>query len=349
MREVTQTLGGCASVLTTHPGGTHPPTVLFIDRPISIERQQAIFDTIGSFGTGAQPERHAWRASDDGLGEEVLLIPVASIAGHSRLVISVYFNNPTDEQRQKAEHVYLQRHPFAIGYFKLWQTNRIWRQRCGIFESALDQTDTGVIFLTKRGEVVFANEAAETILSTGDGLRRNHGSVAATIIAESMSLQVALEHVEAINAQRSAVRARSAPVLALHRDSGPPLIVSLVAAETSAVEASDVAVIMYVVDPQLSTAKMLAPVCRLYQLSPVETDLVCHLAQGKALCRAAESMHIKEQTARSYMKQIYLKTKTNRQTELVVLMLSSLVRMKDSIVQEALSVTVRMNGRHSSI
>jgi DNA-binding CsgD family transcriptional regulator len=37
-------------------------------------------------------------------------------------------------------------------------------------------------------------------------------------------------------------------------------------------------------------------------------------------------MHVTEQTARSYLKQIFVKTETNRQAELVRLMLTSSVR-----------------------
>jgi DNA-binding CsgD family transcriptional regulator len=349
MHEVAQTMGGCATVLTAHPFGAQRPIILFSSHPVSNEREEQILDTTGTFGADGDAAGHAWRQCGHGPGEDVLLVPVGPVSGHSRLVISVYFRDLSDERRHRVEDIYRQRRPFAVGYFRLWQMNRMRRQRCEVLESALHQTDTGVVFLAQGGDLVFANEAAEVILSKGDGLRRRRGSVTATNIAESVSLQVALEHIEAINAQGRSISRQSAPVLALHRASGPPLIVSLLAADMAAIERSDVAVIMYIVDPQLSTAKMLAPVCRLYQLSPVETDLVCHLAQGKALCRAADLMRIKEQTARSYMKQIYLKTGTNRQTELVVLMLSSLVRMKDSIVQEALSVSVRMNGRYAAM
>ena len=349
MREIAQTIGGCATALTMHPSGQHLPSLLFIDRSRSVSDEQAVLRQAADFIVEGETGAHAWMAGFDG-ADGVLLIPVEPIPGHSRLVISVFFSKLTAALRHEAESIYLERRPFAVGYFRLWQVDRMRRQQCQVLESALHQSDTGVILLARGGEMIFANDAAELVFAKGDGLCRKHGFLNATNLSESVSLQVAINHLEAVNAnQMSTVGYQSSPVLALHRESGPPLIVSLLAAETRAIEPGDAAVILHVVDPQLNTAKMLAPVCRLYRLSPVETDLVCHLAQGKALSQAAELMHVKEQTARSYMKQIFLKTDTNRQTELVVLMLSSLVRMKEGIVQEALSVSVRMNGRYSSI
>ena len=50
------------------------------------------------------------------------------------------------------------------------------------------------------------------------------------------------------------------------------------------------------------------------------------LANGNSLVDSAKAMHVTEQTARSYLKQIFVKTETNRQAELVRLMLTSSVR-----------------------
>ena len=71
---------------------------------------------------------------------------------------------------------------------------------------------------------------------------------------------------------------------------------------------------------------LVEPACKLYALTPVETRLACLLARGVSLAEAAEAMHVREQTARSYLKQIFLKTETKRQAELVWLMLKSSVR-----------------------
>ena len=77
------------------------------------------------------------------------------------------------------------------------------------------------------------------------------------------------------------------------------------------------------------------PVCRLHGLSQSETRLTCALIGGESLGCAAKIIGVREQTARSYLKQIFVKTDTNRQAELVQLMLKSAVRLSSSGVTRA--------------
>ena len=96
------------------------------------------------------------------------------------------------------------------------------------------------------------------------------------------------------------------------------------------------AAIVYVVDPELDTDQLLVPICKMYQLTPVETKLVCRLVAGNSLAEAAKTMHVKEQTARSCLKQVFAKTETNRQAELVRVMLSNVVRTTPAIPSEVM-------------
>jgi DNA-binding CsgD family transcriptional regulator len=54
--------------------------------------------------------------------------------------------------------------------------------------------------------------------------------------------------------------------------------------------------------------------------------LAIKIAQGATLESAAGALRIKPQTARSYLKKIFLKTDTNRQSDLVRVLLASTVR-----------------------
>ena len=255
-----------------------------------------------------------------------------------------------DERRSFAEKVYSTRKPFAVGYFRLWQANRTLKRRGEALEAALNLTEIGVLLIDQAGDIAFANDAAERVLAAGAGIRRFGRSLRATDLAEGVRLQVVLNHVTAltqVRAGQAPAEQESASILALQRKVGPPLIVSLLAQQGGVAEPTDVAAIMFIVDPQLNTAKMLEPVCRLYQLSPVETKLVSYLAQGKSLTAASELMRVKEQTARSYMKQIFLKTGTNRQNELIVLMLSSVVRMRSGLSQRALGSSEIFAASHA--
>jgi DNA-binding CsgD family transcriptional regulator len=83
---------------------------------------------------------------------------------------------------------------------------------------------------------------------------------------------------------------------------------------------------IYLFDPGQDLQLRLEPACRFYGLSPVETRLACCLAEGGSVVEAAERIRVREQTARSYLKQIFIKTATNRQAELVSLLLKSCIR-----------------------
>jgi DNA-binding CsgD family transcriptional regulator len=61
---------------------------------------------------------------------------------------------------------------------------------------------------------------------------------------------------------------------------------------------------------------------RLYGLTPAESKLAVALAAGKSLGEAAEAFNISKYTARAQLRQIFAKTDTHRQAELVKLLLS---------------------------
>lgn len=62
------------------------------------------------------------------------------------------------------------------------------------------------------------------------------------------------------------------------------------------------------------------PLAEAFALTPVETRLVAQLAQGRSVQEAAARLKLKVETVRTYLKQIFQKTGTHRQLELVQLM-----------------------------
>ena len=101
------------------------------------------------------------------------------------------------------------------------------------------------------------------------------------------------------------------------------------------VAGTECAAVLYVVDPDQDLKTLIEPICGFYRLSPKETRLACALARGRSLAEAAEELHLREQTARTYLKQIFLKTDTNRQVELVRLLLLSAVRTSSNAPMSA--------------
>lgn len=337
MAEISNLMGGEGTVLTLHPSDGEPPRLLFADRRLSEQVQSAILQQL-THGIRAdfEDDQHFWRE----IGPNCLMVlPVEQLEGHGRLLISIFFEASDAEQRCAAEQLYRERRPFAIGFFQLWQHNRVLEQRAQSLESVLDHTAIGLMMIDRGGRLLFANQTAGEILAAGDGIGRSNGALRAVNLVDGVNLQAALSHAISSDREPAASGPVKAPLLAFTRKKGPPLIAAFLPAMSRGAEEGDVAAIMYLVDPQIDTEKMLTPLCRLYGLSPVETHLVCHLAAGETIASAAVQMHIKEPTARSYLKTIFIKTATKRQTELVVLMLSSLIRMKRDVLQEALTAS----------
>ena len=82
------------------------------------------------------------------------------------------------------------------------------------------------------------------------------------------------------------------------------------------------AAVVFVSDPEVRQETPAALLQRLYGLTPAEARLAEAMAGGGPLKAAAERLGIGRETARSQLKQVYAKTGTHRQAELVRLLLT---------------------------
>lgn len=214
--------------------------------------------------------------------------------------------------------------PLFAGVARLWGRDRAARRRLTGYASALNHSDMGVVLLDREADILFANDVATALIDSGNGLRRRRQSIGAVDLSDAVKLQIAIDHV--ITAEPDRVLART-PVVPLKRGAGKrPLILSVLAPTTPPAGPRDVAAILYICDPEQDLMPLMHAACRFYRLSPVETRLASTLASGATLSEAAETLHIKEQTARSYLKQVFIKTGTRRQGELIRVMLTSISR-----------------------
>lgn len=185
--------------------------------------------------------------------------------------------------------------------------------------AAMDQADVAVLLIDGHARLMFANAAARAILDRGGGLRRVGAHIAAARPTDTLRLHAAIARVVDGGSDKE-------PPVAITRPDRRPLLVAIVASGIACTHPAECAAIVHVVDPEQAPQVSIEPTCRLYGLSPVEARLASLLADGISLAGAAKAMHVRPQTARSYLKQIFLKTDTHRQAELVWLLLRSAVR-----------------------
>jgi DNA-binding CsgD family transcriptional regulator len=261
-------------------------------------------------------------------GAMALVMPAPPVAGHAPTFVNFVFAGLDERGRDRVERECLRAWPIAAAYFQLWQSARVEKRRAQDLEAGLNFVAIGIVLLGEDGRIVFANEAARGLIARQDGIRERRGQLQATHRGDAGALSSAISYVLAESG--SAETMTDAPLLTLTRSSGPPLVASLLPAPAHLERRGEAGALLFFVDPGLDIHELAEPVCKLFRLSRVETELACFLASGHTLASAAEALHVKLGTARGYLKQIFVKTGSNRQVDLVRLIFSNLVRASTS-------------------
>ncbi|NJR79523.1 helix-turn-helix transcriptional regulator [Sphingomonas corticis] len=313
-------------ILITQRGERGEAVVLFSDGACDAARDASLGEA------GAGPE---WLALAGEAGAAMLTTSVPASGG--TITVRTVFRRFSETTRAQARVASARLQPLLQPFARAWWQRRRAQARVRALTRAIDRADIGVVLVDARGMPTFANAAARALIAQGDGLRMRGAMLGGATLADTLKLHAAVEHV--ISAE---VPDAAAPVVALPRTARRPLMAAVVAAQAAGVadDADAPAAIVYLFDPEEDLAALIEPACKLYGLSPVETRLTCLLADGVSLAAAAAAMRVREMTARSYLKQIFLKTDTNRQAELVWLMLKSTVRTRGAGAAGAMAATL---------
>lgn len=195
------------------------------------------------------------------------------------------------------------------------------QQKIGL--DAMDALAVGIIVVSARGYVLFANKSAETILQTGRGLSVWKGCLHVPLSAKNQALQQAIND--------ASVMSRDEPfaadnVLALPRSGGEAplsLVVCPARCEAFGIKPIQPIAMIFVNDPDSQTTPSQAKLAALYQLTPAEAKLTTALLNGEHLQDYSARVGIGIQTAKSHLKQVFAKTGKGRQTDLIREILSN--------------------------
>ena len=173
-------------------------------------------------------------------------------------------------------------------------------------EAALARLSVGVVVVDASAKVLFANQVGARLMREGDGLSLgSDGICRAGIPARTQALR---------DLVAAAVTTGEGGVMSLNRRDGlRPLALAVCGTGPNAT--------LYVNDPDQTPLPSPAELGKLLALTPAEARLSHALASGAALEEAAMTCGITVGTARAYLKQIFLKTGTQRQADLVRLIL----------------------------
>ena len=203
----------------------------------------------------------------------------------------------------------------AVPFFEVWGISFRALELSSNLQGASNALGAGMVIIDCEGEVLFANDAAAALGLHSGAFRINDGMLRASTLSDSLRLQTTIEHVIRGPA------AEAVPVVALRRKKGRPVMVAVHRLEPSMLDDTRTAAVLYFFDSERDLSTMIQPACDYYRLSAVEAKLAYLLVQGHSVAESADRLKLKEQTVRSYLKQIFLKTETKRQGELVAVLL----------------------------
>lgn len=177
--------------------------------------------------------------------------------------------------------------------------------------AALDRLSVGILVLSPEGSLVHGNQAAMAVLKDAEALFLDaHGVVRAKQTESTHRLATALAHVSAES------EGDSQSVMVQTAEAELALVAHLSALP-------DQSVMMMLIDPQKQTPPTPAALKATFDLTPSEARLAQHLALGLGLDEAAENAGVTLESGRTYLKRIFRKTQTSRQSELVRLLVLS--------------------------
>jgi DNA-binding CsgD family transcriptional regulator len=210
--------------------------------------------------------------------------------------------------------------PHLSQAFQLHNTLRSFETSVAGLSAALDQSETAIFLLDGTGRLQKFNAAGYRLIAQGNVLCLRDRLLQPRLQKNSAEFDRLIGLTCATGAGRGLC---PGGVMLLHRTAGRPLHCKLTPfySDKPFLETSPSA-ILFVQDPDRAPASRGDVLLSLYGLTPSEAQLADLLLAGETVTTAAEKRHTTEESARTQLKSIFRKTGTNRQTELIRLMLS---------------------------
>lgn len=188
--------------------------------------------------------------------------------------------------------------------------------------SILERLPVGVLLLSRAGQVLKANAAAERILAAGDGMRIECGHVLGSRSHSTHLLQQAIGR--ATGAGQLVVP--SASSLSIDRPSGrSPHRVVVAPAAGAVTTATDAMaeVVVFISDSETTCSVHPESLVEMFGLTRAEAAVTSLLVGGATSEAIARELGIKVSTARWHIKQVLQKLQVGSQAQLVSLVLNS--------------------------
>lgn len=186
-------------------------------------------------------------------------------------------------------------------------------------EQALDLISTGIVLIDRSGNTCIANRAARKICA--DTLEIKRGEPVRAIAASHRERLKAV--IGKITAQASENQASvlpcSLPRAPAQRDL---MVVACSISNPSSTQKGQPVAGLFITDPDKRPRLSASVLSSLFGLTPTEAEIALELADGKKAADIAATLGIASTTIAFHMRNLFQKTNTNRQAELVALILA---------------------------
>ena len=179
---------------------------------------------------------------------------------------------------------------------------------------AFDRFLVGVVIVDEKGSVRLMNKEAERILAEEDGLSVSQGVLKGSAPKQNSKLHEGIArafHEESLD-----------EIVSFPRLTGGRPYLVLVPGQRFSADEKPEAVVLLLIDTEQRTKVSGETLVRLYNLTPSETRVALMLIDGKRLDQIAEELEVAQTTVVFHLKNLFRKTDTNRQADLIRVLLS---------------------------
>jgi DNA-binding NarL/FixJ family response regulator len=178
---------------------------------------------------------------------------------------------------------------------------------------AFDRFLIGVVIVDRSGHVRIMNNEAERIVREEDGVSLSQGALKSISGRQTTFLRECIE--------KAFHEATADEIIPFPRSSGGRPYLVLVPGQRTE-EGEPEAVVLLLIDTEQRTKISGDTLVRLYNLTPAETRVALMLIDGKRLDQIAEELEVAQTTVVFHLKNLFRKTETHRQADLVRVLLS---------------------------
>lgn len=202
-----------------------------------------------------------------------------------------------------------------------------------LYAGTVDRMRIGMLTLDEKGLIHSINDQANVILEEQDGISVFGKSLRAGYPAEQRKLKAVIDAAYT-SMQPKANKQLNAPTLieaiSITRPSGRgklSLLVRTLSKDKWSGSGHRPCVAIFLRDPERGTQGSNEVIRRLFDLTRSEARLALLLANGMSLDEASEQLNIRRNTVRAHLRTIFSKMGVTRQTELVVMVMNSVVQL----------------------